>query len=70
MDTKPVDIEDALFVLESKSAFIAAACVALGMMQEDDLHIYTNAKVWEGLGWYTDEIALKIKEMKESMSNR
>lgn len=48
---------DGMRILEAKACFLSMASEAMSMLSEADFNALCNRHAWEGLGWYTTEIA-------------
>ena len=63
----PVDVVDEMDRMESRIAFLGAACGAFSILNESDLNAMTSKKVWEGLFYWTQDLESMLRGMNNQI---
>ena len=60
----PIVVADELFSLECRVAFLKTACFAVGELPHGDFGL-ADAKAWQGLYYWTQDLEDMIRKMNE-----
>lgn len=63
----PVDVVDEMDRMESRIAFLGAACGAFSILNESDLDAMAGKKVWEGLFYWTQDLEDMLRRLNEQV---
>lgn len=61
----PVDVVDEMDRMESRVAFLCAACGAFSLLNEGDRDAMAGKKVWEGLFYWTQDLEEMLRRLNE-----
>lgn len=61
----PVEVVDEMDRMESRVAFLCAACGAFSILNEEELDAMTGKKVWEGLFYWTQDLEDMLRWLNE-----